>query len=91
MFRHKRTNQDKLLQKLLSNQGSIAEKTSIAQSLDDAHLQKAVSHSDYAKIEWESRQNKKRWFEKPLGIIALAALGAVLAALVLYLLWGQML
>lgn len=89
MFFHNRIKQGKLLNKLISNQGSIAEKTAIAQGLDDAYLQKAVPHSDYAKIEWERRANEKKWFEKPLGIIALGAIGIVLASLALYLLWGQ--
>ena len=86
MFQRNHIKQNELLNKLLSNQGSVSEKTTIAKSLDNDHLQKAVPHSDYAKVEWERRTNEKQWFQKPLGIIALTAAGTVIASLAIYLL-----
>ena len=75
-------NQNELLNKLLSGQGSIAEKTSIARNLDTDHLQNAVSHSEFAKIEWERRLNEKKWYEKPLGRTFLYIIFVVLGILV---------
>ncbi len=82
-------NQNEQLNKLLSGRGSISELTSLAKNLDKDHLQKAVPFSEYARVEWERRLNDKKWFEKPIGIIVLGIVIAVLGSLVFYLLVGQ--
>ena len=47
--------QERMLNKLHHGEGSVAEKTRIALQLDDQHLQNAVPHDKYAKVEWERR------------------------------------
>jgi hypothetical protein len=48
------TDQEKL-NRLLSRSGSVDELTRLATELPDDLLQKAVLHSEYARIEWERR------------------------------------
>ncbi|MGR3179047.1 MAG: hypothetical protein ACUZ8E_13425 [Candidatus Anammoxibacter sp.] len=88
MFQRNNIKQDELLNKLLSNQGSIAEKTDTAKSLDNEHLQKAVPSSDQAKVEWERRANEKQWYQKPLGLIAMGTIGGALSTAIGFLFFG---
>ena len=78
--------QKELLNKVLSCKGSISEKTSNVKQLDNDHLQIAVLHSNYAKIEWEKRLYEKKWYDKPLGRTFSHTLSAVIGFLVHYLL-----
>jgi len=67
--------QDDKLNRLLGRQGSIAERTAMAKELDDDKLQTAAPYSPQAKEELERRRlAKKRWFERPVGIIVLGVL-----------------
>ena len=51
--------QDEKLNRLLREEGSVAEKTRIATELDDQRLQSAVPHSRYAKEELERRRAER--------------------------------
>ena len=48
--------QDEKLNRLLREEGSVAEKTRIASELDDDHLRIGALHSKYAKEELENRR-----------------------------------
>ena len=77
--------QSELLNKVLSDKGSISEKTSNIKKLDDDHLQKAVPYSEHAKIEWEKRLYEKKWYDKPFGRTILYTLFVLIGILVLHL------
>jgi hypothetical protein len=49
-------NQNELVNKLVREEGSVAEKARIASELDDDHLRVASTHSKYAKEELENRR-----------------------------------
>lgn len=77
--------QDEMLNKLLREEGSIAEKTRMAKELDDDRLQIAAPRSRYAKEELERRRAERalavhrRWYTRPVGIVALGAAGSLVA------------
>ena len=71
IFQRNHIKQNELLNKLLSNKGSVLTKSNIAKKLGNKYLQQAVMHSEYAKVEWERRLNDKQWYQKPHGIIIL--------------------
>ena len=79
------TEQDEKLNSLLREQGSIAEKTRIASELDDDKLQIAAPYSRQAKVELERRraelalQAHRRWYARPVGMIAIGAAGSLIA------------
>lgn len=49
-------NQDEMVNKLLLEEGSVAEKARLSSELDDDHLRIAATHSKYAKEELENRR-----------------------------------
>lgn len=54
-----RSEQDEKLNRLLGNQGSVAEQTRFTRELDDERLQIAVPHSRFAKEELERRRTER--------------------------------
>ena len=81
--------QDEKLNKLLREEGSVAEKTRIARELNDKRLQIAAPRSRYAKEELERRraeralQANRGWYMRPFGMITLGATGSLVAWAVL--------
>jgi len=77
--------QNEKLNKLLREEGSVADKTRIAKELDDDRLQMAAARSRYAKEELERRRAERalhaqrRWYTQPVGMIALGAAGSLVA------------
>ena len=81
--------QDKKLNRLIAEQGSVAEKTRIARELDDERLQMAAAvGSRYASEELERRraeralQAQNRWYTRPVGMLALGIVASIIAAVI---------
>lgn len=82
--------QDDGLKRLLSNKGSIEERTRIARRLPDERLRMAAPYSAQANEELKHRraalalQSNKRWSARPVGIIILGVVASVFASLILW-------